>query len=119
MDLGRPLLRGSSERRLRRRVATLPLFLERTFLSLTSSSSCEGVTAVIDWTIGIFVWVRLPNKRFHLGKKSSIHVVARPPNRRGLSSVVLCGVPQLLNVLTFMGGVDMGDGSDGSGDWGL
>ena len=29
------------------------------------------------------------------------------------------GVSQLLNVQTFMGGVEMGDGSDGSGDWGL
>ena len=36
-----------------------------------------------------------------------------------LSSVVVCVVSQLLNVLTFMGGVEMGDGSDGSGDWGL
>ena len=36
-----------------------------------------------------------------------------------LSSVVVGVVSQLLNVLTFMGGVEMGDGSDGSGDWGL
>ena len=36
-----------------------------------------------------------------------------------LSSVVVCVVSQLLSVLTFMGGVEMGDGSDGSGDWGL
>ena len=36
-----------------------------------------------------------------------------------LSSVVVSVVSQLLNVLTFMGGVEMGDGSDGSGDWGL
>ena len=31
MDLGCPLLRGSSDRRLRRRAATLPPFLESTF----------------------------------------------------------------------------------------
>ena len=36
-----------------------------------------------------------------------------------LSSVDVCVVSQLLNVLTFMGGVEMGDGSDWSGDWGL
>ena len=33
-----------------------------------------------------------------------------------LSSVVVCSVSQLLNVLTFMGGVEIGDGSDGSGE---
>ena len=32
---------------------------------------------------------------------------------------MVCGVSQLLNVLAFMGGVEMGDLSDGSGDWGL
>ena len=36
-----------------------------------------------------------------------------------LSSVDVCVVSQLLNMLTFMGGVEMGDGSDGFGDWGL
>ena len=36
-----------------------------------------------------------------------------------LSSVVVWGVSQLLYALTFMGGVEMGDGSDGSGDSGL
>ena len=36
-----------------------------------------------------------------------------------LSSVVVWGVSQLLSALTFMGGVEMGDGSDGSGDSGL
>ena len=36
-----------------------------------------------------------------------------------LSSVVVWGVSQLLYALTFMGGVEMVDGSDGSGDSGL
>ena len=36
-----------------------------------------------------------------------------------LSSVVVWGVSQLLYALTFMGGVEMGDGSDGSSDAGL
>ena len=71
---------GSSDRRLRRRAATLPLFLERTSLSLTFSSSCEEVAAMMDWTKRIFVWVRLRNERFHPGERSSIHVMARPPN---------------------------------------
>ena len=39
--------------------------------------------------------------------------------KKVLSSVVVCGVSQLLNVLTFMVGVEMGDGSDSSWDWGL
>ena len=49
-----------------------------------------------------------------------------PVNRLGsssenkvLSSVVAFAVSQPSIVLTFMGGVDMGDGSDGSGDWEL
>ena len=36
-----------------------------------------------------------------------------------LSSVVLCVVSELWNALTFIGGDDMDDGSDGSGDSGL
>ena len=36
-----------------------------------------------------------------------------------LSSVVVWGVSQLLYALKFMGGVEMGHGSDGSGDSGL
>ena len=67
-DLGCPLLRGSSDRRLRRCAATLPLFSERTPLSLISSSTREEVAAVMDWTIGEFVWVRLRNERFHPGR---------------------------------------------------
>ena len=36
-----------------------------------------------------------------------------------LSSVVVCVVSPSSIVLTFMGGVEIGDKSDGSGDWGL
>ena len=36
-----------------------------------------------------------------------------------LSSVVVCVVFLSSIVLTFIRGVDIGDGSDGSGDWGL
>ena len=36
-----------------------------------------------------------------------------------LSSVVVCVVSQSSIVLRFIGGVEMGDGSDGSGDGGL
>ena len=39
--------------------------------------------------------------------------------KKVLSFVMLCGVSQLLNVLTFMGGVEVGGGSDGSSDWRL
>ena len=35
------------------------------------------------------------------------------------SSVVVCGVSQPSMVLTFIGGVEIGDRSDGSGHWGL
>ena len=73
---------------------------------------------MVDWTICIFVWVLLPSRRFHPGERSSIHVVARPPNRKCCRQLWYVVFPQLLNVLTFMGGVEMGDGLDGSGDWG-
>ena len=36
-----------------------------------------------------------------------------------LSTVVVRGVSQLLYALTFMGGIEMGEGSEGSGDSGL
>ena len=38
--------------------------------------------------------------------------------KRVLSSVVVSGVSQPSLVLKFMGGVEIGDGSDGTGDWG-
>ena len=102
MDLGCPLLRGSSDRRLRRCAATLPLLLERTFPGSTSFSAfVELMAAVRDLDEG---------KVSVLGSSLEWNV---------LSSVVVCVFSQLLNVLTFMGGVEMGDGSDGSGDWGL
>ena len=82
MDLGCLLLRGLFHRRLRRRAATLPLFLEKISLSLISSSSCEEAAAVMDWTICVFVWVRLRNQMFRPGERSGIPVVARPTNRR-------------------------------------
>ena len=44
MDLGCPLLRGSSDRRLRRCAATLPLLWERTFPGSIFSSLSGAVT---------------------------------------------------------------------------
>ena len=35
------------------------------------------------------------------------------------SSVVVCVVSYISIALTFIGGVEIGDGMDGSGDWGL
>ena len=102
MDLGCPLLRGSFVRRLRRRAATLPLLLERTFPGSTFFSAFVEVMAAVRGLRG--------RKSILLGSSLEWNV---------LSSVVVCVVSQLLNVLTFMGGVEMGDGSDGSGDWGL
>ena len=71
----------------------------------------------------------LDNRCIRLGSFSKTKVSSKGEvqyTRRGssseqkvLSSVVVCSVSQLLNVLTFMGGVEMGDGSDGSGDCGL
>ena len=55
------------------------LFLERTFPSLTSFSSCEAVTAGMDRAAGKLVCVRLPNGMFHPGERSSVLVLARPP----------------------------------------
>ena len=67
--------------RLRRHAVTLPFILERTFPSLISSSVCEAVMAGMDWAADNFVWVCLPNERFHLGDSSSVPVGANPPNR--------------------------------------
>ena len=47
MDLGCPLLRGSSDRKLRRRAATLLLLLERTFPGSTFSSVFGAVTVAM------------------------------------------------------------------------
>ena len=81
--------------RLRRHAATLPLFLEKTFSSLTSFSTCEVVTAGKDWAADKFVWVRLPNGRFRPGDRSSVRVLARPPNRR---FVICCGMRSFATV---------------------
>ena len=45
MDLGCPLLRGSSDRRLRRCAATLPPLLEKTFPGSISFSAFEAAAA--------------------------------------------------------------------------
>ena len=58
------------------------LFLDKTFPSLTSLSSSEVVTARMDWAADKFVWVRLPNGRFHPRESSSILVLALPTNRK-------------------------------------
>ena len=76
-----PLLGESFLCSLRRHAATLHLFLERTFPSPTSFSSCGVLTAEMELTTGRFVWVRLPNGKFHPGERSSILVLTRPPNR--------------------------------------
>ena len=77
-----PLSSESSVRRHRRRVAKLPFFLERTFPSLTSSSSCEAVMTEKDWAGEKFVLVRLPNESFRPGESCSIHVMVCPPERK-------------------------------------
>ena len=78
-----------------------PPLVERTFPGSTSFSAfVEMMAAVRDLEEGkVSFWVHHLNGMYY--HQSS------------------CVVSQLLNVLTFMGGVEMGDGSDGSGDWGL
>ena len=72
----------------------------------------------------------LGDRTWILGVSSSDSIVSSKGDvqetRRGsssewkvLSSVVVWGVSQLFYALTFMGGVEIGDGSDGSGDSGL
>ena len=61
--------------------ATLHLFLERTFQSPKSFPSCEVVTVRMDLATDRFVSVSLANEKFHPGERSSIFVLARPPNR--------------------------------------
>ena len=84
MDLGCPLLRGSSVRRLRRRAATLPPLLERTFPGSTFFSALADVmTAVRDSVIGRrSSGVHLRIQTFRPGKMSSRPVVARLPSRK-------------------------------------
>ena len=115
-----PLLGESLVLRLSRHAATLPFFLDGTFLFPTSFSSCDVATSWKDWTADRFVWFRLPNGKFHPGEWSSILVLARPPKRKCCRPLWYA---KFLNIncvhLTFMRGVDMGGGSDGSGDWEL
>ena len=98
MDLGCPLLRGSSVRRLRRCAATLPLLLESTFPGSTFFSAfVEVMAAVRDLGEGnIFFWVR----RLSGMCRGSVR---RLPAVEG----------------TDIEGVDIEDGTDGSGDSGL
>ena len=69
MDLGCPLLRGSSDRRLRRRAATLPPLLERTFPGSIFSSVFGAVTVAMQDLV--------EEKRFfsacHLNKRYHCH----------------------------------------------
>ena len=67
MDLGCPLLRESSDRRLRRRAASLPPLLERTFPGSTFFSVFGAVTATMTDLVeeNRFFWARHLNKRYH------------------------------------------------------
>ena len=67
MDLGCPLLRGSSERRLRRRAATLPPLLERTFPGSIFFSVFGAVTVAMQDLVeeNRFFGARHSNKRYH------------------------------------------------------
>ena len=96
MDLGCPLLRGSSDRRLRRRVATLPPLLERTFPGSIFFSVFVAVTVAMQDFVeeNRSFWARHSSKKYHCQS--------------------LCKT--LLKALTFIGGVDIVDGFDGFGD---
>ena len=84
MDLGCPLLRGSSVRRLRRRAATLPFLLERTFPGSTFFSAfVEVMAAVRDSAIGRrSSGVHLRIQTFRPGEMSSRPGVARLRSRK-------------------------------------
>ena len=60
---------------------TSPLFLEKSFECLLSSSFCEVVLAGRDWTENEFVWDRLSNERLRPGKSPSVPVRANNPER--------------------------------------
>ena len=118
MGLRCPLLRGSSDCRLRRCAATLPPLLERTFPgSVFFSAFAEVMAAVRDWTISIFVWARLRNQMLRgRGPVYTSRLI-----RRIEGVVVSCGVGRIPAVegAYIHWDVDIGDGSDGSGDSGL
>ena len=60
-----------------------------------------------------------------LESKTSLDEISQETRRgssselNALSSVVVGGVYQPSMVLKFIGGIEIGDGLDGSGDWGL
>ena len=67
MVLGCPLLRGSSDRRLRKCAATLPLLLERTFPgSIFFSAFAEVMAAMQDLEEeNRSFWARHLNRKYH------------------------------------------------------
>ena len=73
--------------------------------------------AEMDWAAGKFVCIGLPKERFFPCENSSVPVGAHPPNRKFYQ--LRCGVSEPSIVLRFIDGLEMGDGSEGSGDWGL
>ena len=66
MDVGRPLLRGSSDRSPARRAATLPPLLERTFPG-SIFSVFGAVTVAMLYLVeeNSLFWARHLNKRYH------------------------------------------------------
>ena len=98
MDLGCPLLRGSSDPRLRRCAATLPSLLERTFPGSTFFSAfVEVMAAVRDSVIGPrSSGVHLRIQTFRPGEMSS-----RPSWLvfRVESVVVSCGMRRFATVI--------------------
>ena len=104
--------------RLRRNAATLRFSLERTFLSLVFFSPCEAVMVRMDWAADKFVWVRHSKEKSVQGR---ISVYPYWLILRIEGVVICCGMrsSQPSIVLSYMVGIGSGDGSDGSGDWGL
>ena len=84
MDLGCPLLKGSSDRRLRRCAAILPPLFERTFPGSTFFSAfAEVMAAVRDSVIGRrSSGVHLRIQTFRPGEMSSRPVVVRLPIKK-------------------------------------
>ena len=82
MDLGCPLLRGLSVRRLRRRAATLRPLLERTFPCSTFFSAFADLMAAVRVSVigRGSSGVHLRIQTFRPGEMSSRPVVARLPS---------------------------------------
>ena len=102
MDLGCPLLRGSSDRRLRRCAATLPPSSGKDIHRLNFLFCLRGGDGGGEGLGG--------RKYILLGSSLQWNVS---------SSVLVYDVSQLLKALIFIGGVDIEDGTDGSCDSGL